>query len=156
MKTFVYQGTTLSGPFELAAVIDMSYENSTITMEDLEAGSSYKIQFSVSLYEGIYILVFVFCQQLVINYFINPILGTTLITDGETSDEFYFYTLPTSPPSDLECATTYDSLSLTWGNPTIGMVDNTSYQFSYTLVDSMYNTVQIELFLLNHHFTCLE
>lgn len=67
-------------------------------------------------------------------------LGTTLITDGETSDAFYFYTLPTSPPSDLECATTYDSLSLTWGNPTIGMVDNTSYQFSYTLVDSMYKS----------------
>ena len=64
MKIFFYQGTTLSGPFELATVIDMSYENSTITMEDLEAGSSYKIQFSVSLYEGIYILVFIFCQQL--------------------------------------------------------------------------------------------
>ena len=80
-----------------------------------------------------------------INYFINPIwhLGTTLITDGETSDEFYFYTLPTSPPSDLECATTYDSLSLTWGNPTIGMVDNTSYQFSYTLVDSMWSKFEI-------------
>ena len=72
MKTFVYQGTTLSGPFELAAVIDMSYENSTITMEDLEAGSSYKIQFSVSLYEGIYILNFVFCEQLANQSFHKP------------------------------------------------------------------------------------
>ena len=42
----------------------MSYENSTIKMEDLEAGSSYKIQFSVSLYEGIYILVFVFLSAI--------------------------------------------------------------------------------------------
>ena len=64
MKTFFRQGTTLSGPFELATVIDMSYENSTIKMEDLEAGSSYKIQFSVSLYEGIYILVFVFLSAI--------------------------------------------------------------------------------------------
>ena len=64
MKTFFHQGTTLSGPFELATVIDMSYENSTIKMEDLEAGSSYKIQFSVSLYEGIYILVFVFLSEI--------------------------------------------------------------------------------------------
>ena len=52
--------------------------------------------------------------------------------------------MPTSPPSDLECATTYDSLSLTWGNPTIGMVDNTSYQFSYTLVDSMYKSQNLK------------
>ena len=72
MKTFVYQGTTLSGPFELAAVINMSYENSTITMEDLEAGSSYKIQFSVSLYEGIYILNFVFYEQLANQSFHKP------------------------------------------------------------------------------------
>ena len=72
MKTFVYQGTTLSGPFELAAVINMSYENSTITMKDLEGGSSYRIQFSVSLYEGIYILVFVFCQQLANQLFHKP------------------------------------------------------------------------------------
>ena len=81
MKTFFYQGTTLSGPFELAAVIDMSYENSTITMDDLEAGSSYKIQFSVSLYEGIYILVFVFSQQLPNQLFHKPHLTFRYYSD---------------------------------------------------------------------------
>ena len=61
-----------------------------------------------------------------------------LITEGETSEEFYFYTLPTSPPSDLACDTTYDTLSITWSDPTIGMVENTTYQFSYNLVDSKF------------------
>ena len=60
----------------------------------------------------------------------------SLITEGETSEEFYFYTLPTSPPSDLACDTTYDTLSLTWSDPTMGMVENTTYQFSYNLLDS--------------------
>ena len=61
-----------------------------------------------------------------------------MITEGETSDVFYFYTLPTLPPADLACETTYDSLSLTWSQPTLGMEENTTYYYSYNLIKSMY------------------
>lgn len=63
--------------------------------------------------------------------------GTTLITEGETSDVFYFYTSPTLPPADLACETTYDSLILTWSQPTLGMEENTTYYYSYNLIKSM-------------------
>ena len=58
---------------------------------------------------------------------------TNLITEGETSDEFYFYTLPSSVPANLECDADFETLSINWEDPTIGMVSNTSYTFSYTL-----------------------
>ena len=61
-----------------------------------------------------------------------------MITEGETSDVFYFYTSPTLPPADLACKTTYDSLSLTWSQPTLGMEENTTYYYSYNLIKSMY------------------
>ena len=58
---------------------------------------------------------------------------TNLITEGETSDEFYFYTLPSSVPANLECDADFETLSINWEDPTIGMVSNTSYTFSYSL-----------------------
>ena len=70
------------------------------------------------------------------------ILGNNLITGGETSDEFYVYTSPTLQPADLQCDTTYDTISLTWRHPTLGMdfIENSTtptFQFSYTLTESM-------------------
>ena len=61
-------------------------------------------------------------------------IGTTLITEGETSDPFYFATLPTSPPVQQECVSTWDSLSFKWNNPTEGMVDETVYHYAYRLL----------------------
>ena len=57
-----------------------------------------------------------------------------MIAEGETSDVFYFDTLPTSPPSNLKCeSTSSNSLKLKWDNPTQGMEKITSYAFSYHL-----------------------
>ena len=48
-----FKTTVLFGPFEYTTVLDMSQSNSTITLDNLYGGSSYMIQFSISLYEGI-------------------------------------------------------------------------------------------------------
>ena len=61
-----------------------------------------------------------------------------MITEGETSDEFYFYTLLSSPPSSLECETLYNQMDLTWNNPTNGLDSGTSYECSYTVTESMF------------------
>ena len=62
-------------------------------------------------------------------------IGTTLITEGETSEPFYFTTLPTSPPSKLSCVSEGDSLTVKWNNPTAGMVDETVYRYAYRLLE---------------------
>ena len=67
------------------------------------------------------------------NLFFFWFADTNLITEGETSDEFYFYTLPSSVPANLECDADFETLSINWEDPTIGMVSNTSYTFSYSL-----------------------
>ena len=75
--------------------------------------------------------------MLIINYdFI--LTDTNVITEGETSDEFYFYTLLSSPPSSLECETLYNQMDLTWNNPTNGLDSGTSYEYSYTVAESMF------------------
>ena len=66
-----------------------------------------------------------------------------MITEGETSDEFYVYTAPTLQPADTQCETTYDTIILTWRHPTLGMefIENSTtptFQFSYTLSESMF------------------
>ena len=61
-----------------------------------------------------------------------------MITEGETSDEFYFYTLLSSPPSSLECETLYNQMDLTWNNPTNGLDSGTLYECSYTVTESMF------------------
>ena len=60
-------------------------------------------------------------------------IGTTLITEGETSHSFYFKTLPTSPPSMLPCESTYDSIKFAWKKPTTGMINDMVYHFDYSL-----------------------
>ena len=47
-----FQGNTLTGPFNYSEVIDMSSDSSDVTLDGLDGGTSYKIQFSISLYEG--------------------------------------------------------------------------------------------------------
>ena len=81
--------------------------------------------------------------------YINKIclLDINLITEGETSEAFYFYTLPTTEPSDLTCETTiiagisasdyYYNAAFSWQNPTTGISEDIAYQFSYNLVESM-------------------
>ena len=66
------------------------------------------------------------------------LLDTNVITEGETSDEFYFYTLLSSPPSSLECETLYNQMDLTWNNPTNGLDSGTSYEYSYSVTESMF------------------
>ena len=44
----------ISGPDYYTTTIDMSSASSTITLGDLDGGSSYRIQFSISLYDGMY------------------------------------------------------------------------------------------------------
>ena len=70
------------------------------------------------------------------SFHVSIFSGIKLITEGETSGEFYFYTLPTSTPSDLKCEATTDDLIVTWSDPTTGMDQNTIYQYSYYLIDS--------------------
>ena len=72
------------------------------------------------------------------NYVFN-LTDTNVITEGETSDEFYFYTLLSSPPSSLECETLYNQMDLTWNNPTNGLDSGTSYECSYTVTESMFS-----------------
>ena len=67
-----------------------------------------------------------------------------MITEGGTSDEYYFNTLPTSTPTDLHCETTYNDLTLTWSDPTTGMTENATYQFTYSLTESMFNIIYIK------------
>lgn len=66
------------------------------------------------------------------------LIDTNVITEGETSDEFYFYTLLSSPPSSLECETLYNQMDLTWNNPTNGLDSGTSYEYSYSVTESMF------------------
>ena len=68
-----------------------------------------------------------------------------MITEGGTSDEYYFNTLPTSTPTDLHCETTYNDLTLTWSDPTTGMTENATYQFTYSLTESMFNIININI-----------
>ena len=60
-------------------------------------------------------------------------IGNTLITEGETSYPFYFYTLPTTPPIMMACESTLDSITFKWKKPTTGMVDQTVYHYDYSL-----------------------
>ena len=46
------QGATLTGPFEYTATIDMSDSSSSIVLNGLDGASTYKIYFTISLYEG--------------------------------------------------------------------------------------------------------
>ena len=52
-----------------------------------------------------------------------------MITEGENSNKFYFFTLPSSIPADLECKAESHALSLQWTDPTIGMVENVTYHY---------------------------
>ena len=56
-----------------------------------------------------------------------------MITEGETSEPYYFTTLPTSPPSKDECVSSWDSITFKWNNPTTGMVNGTVYRYAYSL-----------------------
>ena len=64
----------------------------------------------------------------------------TLITEGESSDTFHFFTLPSTPPSDLACTSTFESLTLKWNDPTRGMPEmiNQAYRFAYSLTDGRF------------------
>ena len=74
-----------------------------------------------------------------------------MITEGGTSDEYYFNTLPASTPTDLHCETTSNDLTLTWSDPTTGMTENATYQFTYSLTESRFNSINIKcnILLLN-------
>ena len=73
--------------------------------------------------------------------FKNSFLDTNLITVGETSEEFQLYTLLSSPPSSLACETTADTLSISWSDPTVGLVAGTDYTYSFSLMESMFTTL---------------
>ena len=67
---------------------------------------------------------------------------SNLITEGDNSKDFFIHTLPSSPPSNLECKTTFDSLELTWTYPSSGMFDDFNdasfYHFYYELNESKF------------------
>ena len=52
MYFLFFQGTTKEGPFEYETTIDMSHTSSTITIDNLDEESRYKVTFSPLLYEG--------------------------------------------------------------------------------------------------------
>ncbi len=56
----------------------------------------------------------------------------------KNSNKFYFFTLPSSLPADLECKAESHALSLQWTDPTIGMVENVTYHYNYNLIASMF------------------
>ena len=66
---------------------------------------------------------------------------TNLVARGETSADFYFHTLPSSPPTALTCEGNFDSLHLTWKYSQVGMYKDsnnqaTKYKFVYQLSTS--------------------
>ena len=65
---------------------------------------------------------------------------SNLITEGDNSEDFFIHTLPSSPPLDLKCETTFDSLNLTWTFPFTGMFEQSNdvsyYYFKYELIES--------------------
>ena len=66
---------------------------------------------------------------------------TNLVARGETSADFYFHTLPSSPPTALTCEGNSNSLNLTWKYSEIGMYKEsnnqaTKYRFIYQLSTS--------------------
>ena len=68
-----------------------------------------------------------------------------MIAEGETSDVFYFDTLPTSPPSNLKCeSTSSNSLKLKWDDPIQGMEWLDNYAFSYRFKKSK----QFDVFII--------
>ena len=54
------------------------------------------------------------------------------IAEGENSEDFYFDTLITSPPTDLKCeSSSSNSLKVTWDDPAQGMEGLENYAFNY-------------------------
>ena len=66
--------------------------------------------------------------------FFSDVTGKNLITEGETSDLFFFFTSPSSPPVEVNCETTEKSIVPKWKNPTShGMNKNDVYKFKWYL-----------------------
>ena len=64
----------------------------------------------------------------------SNVTGTNLISEGETSEHFFFFTSPSSPPVKISCETTEDSIVPKWKNPkTHGMNANDLYKFKWRL-----------------------
>ena len=64
----------------------------------------------------------------------SNVTGTNLISEGETSESFFFFTSPSSPPVKISCETTENSIVPKWKNPnTHGMNTNDTYKFKWYL-----------------------
>jgi hypothetical protein len=93
-------------------------------------------------------LVNYYCATSHIKILFSSLTDITLITEGETSDDFYFYTVPSTLPSNLECTASYTEdyehmIELTWDDPTIFDLDEDStYKYSYSLIESMLHTAR--------------
>ena len=77
-----------------------------------------------------------------------PLIGVNEITEGETSEAFYFDTIPSTPPANVKCESEDPhEVKVTWENPlqgiehlTVENQDNVkvyNYQFHYQLKKSM-------------------
>ena len=89
--------------------------------------------------------------------------GDNLITTGQTSKDFFFNTLPTSQPMNLECAdTTFERVKATWKNPIIGMdysigssLDN-DYKFKFSLIRGKYDILTLQVSTALDQKTCFQ
>ena len=52
------------------------------------------------------------------NFYLDTTGFKKLVAKGDASEVFYFSTLPTSPPHNLECEATENQLTFTWAKPT--------------------------------------
>ena len=131
----------------------MKSESTDIILDNLVPGSFYSITYSISLFESKSFSDLTMTTNLPKYIFIIFCFTENhKIAEGENSEDFYFDTLITSPPTDLKCeSSSSNSLKVTWDNPVQGMEGLENYAFNYRF-DKGKRNVHHSLHLMSGEF----